>query len=184
MKIKKKNGFLTFCCSLVPGMAHMYMGLFKMGLSLAGLFFGVLAITTMLDIGPLFFIAIIIWFYSFFHANNLASLSAEELALVKDDFLFGMDTLSEAKMNPEKYRKIFGIALVIFGIVLLWNITLNMLNPYLREFLSDYAFRLYRRIVNLVPQLIFGIIVIAFGVKMLRGKKKNLAGELPGDSDV
>ena len=33
---RKKNGFWTFVCSLVPGAGEMYMGFFKQGLSLMG----------------------------------------------------------------------------------------------------------------------------------------------------
>ena len=38
MKTKKKNRFLTFCFSMLPGAAEMYMGFMKTGVSLMSLF--------------------------------------------------------------------------------------------------------------------------------------------------
>ena len=38
MRPVKKNGFLTFIASLLPGAAHMYMGLMKYGVSLMSVF--------------------------------------------------------------------------------------------------------------------------------------------------
>ena len=39
MKTKKKSNFLTFCFSMMPGAAQMYMGFMKMGTSLMFLIF-------------------------------------------------------------------------------------------------------------------------------------------------
>ena len=44
MKTKKKNRFLTFCFSCLPGAAEMYMGFMKMGLSLMLVFFAIIII--------------------------------------------------------------------------------------------------------------------------------------------
>ena len=75
MKTKKKNRFLTFCFSCLPGAAEMYMGFMKMGVSLMLLFFLVCILSAWLNQGALVAIAVVVWFYSFFHANHLAGLS-------------------------------------------------------------------------------------------------------------
>ncbi len=36
---RKKNGFLTFIFSLLPGAGEMYMGFFKQGMSIMAIFF-------------------------------------------------------------------------------------------------------------------------------------------------
>ncbi len=79
MKTKKKNRFLTFCFSALPGAAEMYMGFMKMGVSLMLLFFLVCILSAWLYQGALVMIAIVVWFYSFFHANHLAGLRMKNL---------------------------------------------------------------------------------------------------------
>lgn len=85
---KKRNGFLRFCCSLLPGAGEMYMGFMKMGLSLMSMFFGIIVAASIFELGPLAVLAVIAWFYSFFHVHNLAGLSDEEFYAVEDDYLF------------------------------------------------------------------------------------------------
>lgn len=170
MKTSKKSKFLTFCLSLFPGAAHMYMGFMKMGISLMGLFIIAISIAGMLDVGILILVNILIWFYAFFHANNLAYLSDEAFAQVEDNFLFGIDTLNQSKITAEKYRKYLGIGLIVFGTIMIWNITMNRFMPRMLDYFPDFIREIFWRIRSLVPQLVFGIVVIAFGVKMLRGK--------------
>ena len=71
---RKKHGFWLFIFSLLPGAGEMYMGFFKQGIGLMAQFSFVLMLAAYLNIGPLLFILPIIWFYSFFHVHNLASL--------------------------------------------------------------------------------------------------------------
>ena len=66
---KKRNGFLRFCCSLLPGAGEMYMGFMKMGLSLMSMFFGIIVAASIFELGPLAVLAVIAWFYSFFHVQ-------------------------------------------------------------------------------------------------------------------
>ena len=51
---KKRNGFLRFCCSLLPGAGEMYMGFMKMGLSLMSMFFGIIVAASIFPMPPLF----------------------------------------------------------------------------------------------------------------------------------
>jgi putative Mn2+ efflux pump MntP len=174
MNTSKKSRFVSFCLSLIPGAAQMYMGFMKMGLSILVVFFAVIAVADMLNLSLLAYLAIIIWIYSFFHANNLASLDDDEFARIEDNFIFGADELAKTRISAEKYRKYLGIGLIVFGIMLLWNITLRWVFPYMADFLPDYLSNIFWRFRNLVPQLVVGIVVIGIGMKMLRGKQKNL----------
>lgn len=56
---KKRNGFLRFCCSLLPGAGEMYMGFMKMGLSLMSMFFGIIVAASIFELGPLAVLAVI-----------------------------------------------------------------------------------------------------------------------------
>ena len=85
---RKKNKFLTFCFSLLPGAGEMYLGFMKQGISLMGIFFLVWALSGMLNLPALLFVQPVIWFYSFFHVHNLNSLPEEEFYSLEDDYLF------------------------------------------------------------------------------------------------
>ena len=75
---RKKKGFLTFIFSLMPGAGEMYMGFMKRGVSVMCAFLGWIGICGVLQFGAGFYLAPVIWFYSFFSVHNLASLPDEE----------------------------------------------------------------------------------------------------------
>ncbi len=79
--IKKKGKFLTTIFSCIPGGGQMYMGFMKEGLSLMGMFFFILFLSSWLNIGPMLYVLPVLWFYSFFDAmNSRAALSANDTA--------------------------------------------------------------------------------------------------------
>ena len=176
MKASKKNGFFTFILSLMPGAAHMYMGFMKMGLSLMGVFVLACSIGSMLNLGIMALFVILTWFYSFFHALNIANLSDEEFDRIEDDFLFGIDNLNKTKITSEKYRKYFGIGLITFGIILLWNVTIVRFIPRILHYFPELFRDIFWRFSSMVPQLVIAIIIIVVGTRLLRGKQKALPG--------
>ena len=116
MKTKKKSRFLTFCFSVIPGAAEMYMGFMKTGLSLMITFAAAIVIASSLKIGILSLLAVVVWFYSFFHANHLASLNDDEFDEVKDEYLFGLDSLPGIEKFLKKYHQWVAYALIFTGI--------------------------------------------------------------------
>ena len=98
MKQQKKNKFLTFIFSFIPGAAEMYMGFMKQGLSLMAL----CAVSIVGNVYGMefFFIPalILVWFYSFFHARNVASLSEEEFGNLSDAAEFVFDFVNPIDM--------------------------------------------------------------------------------------
>ena len=67
----KKNGFLTFCFSFIPGAGQMYQGYMKKGMSLMTLLAIFIAIASFTNIN-IFVIPIpLILAYSFFDTYNL-----------------------------------------------------------------------------------------------------------------
>ena len=168
---KKKSRFLTFCFSMLPGAGEMYMGFMKMGVSLMAMFFCIIAVASFLEIGPIMAIAAIVWFYSFFHVNNLAGMPDEEFHQIEDDYLIhfeGKDYMNGTLI--QSYRKVISIALIIFGVVLCVKGVSNIVLRYAPDYIC--------RIVNIVsynlPQVVVGIAIVAIGVTMIRGKKKEL----------
>ena len=175
---KKKNRFLLFCLSFLPGAGEMYLGFMKMGLSLLSVFALMVIITVYSNIGVMGFAVFVICVYGFFHANNLGGLSDEEFYKIEDEYLFG---LGEKDMNSfkdffmGKYRKVFAVILILFGVNMLWQAFCKCLI----HIVGDHFFYLYinefTRIINRdVPRAIVGIAIIWVGIKLIQGKKEEL----------
>lgn len=170
MNTKKKSRFLSFCFSLLPGAAEMYMGFMKAGISLMLTFFLCIAVSGWMNQTIIIMFDVVIWFYGFFHANHLASLSDEEFAQVKDEYLFGLDSTLAAKNFVGKYQKWIAYGLIFTGISFLWNTMANLLRNVLPD---EYAFisRIMWRIGDYIPSVVIGCGIILLGVKLLGGKQ-------------
>lgn len=171
MKTKKKNRFFTFCFSLLPGAGEMYMGFMRAGLSLMLLFIFTIAAPIFLRIDELAVFAVVVWFYSFFHANHLAGLNDEEFAEVKDEYLYGLDTLSGGKDFVTKYQKWVAVALIFVGALLMWNTVMDML----RGILPSEIYHTVYKIGYYIPRVFAAVLIIVAGVKMIGGRKHQLA---------
>ena len=179
MTRKKKSGFLTFCFSLLPGAGEMYLGFMKMGISLMGLFFGLIALSSILNVGTLMLIDAVLWFYSFFHVHNLAGMSDSEYMNTKDVFLFNLDVFFDSDKNHvEKYRKVIAVILIIAGILLLWG-GMKML---VISYLPDVILRLISRLERTIPRMLAGIGIIIGGFYMIKGKKEELRETITMDA--
>ena len=170
---QKKNGFWRFLFSFLPGAGEMYMGFMKMGMSLMTMFFGIVAVATVLEIGPLMFIALIAWFYSFFHVHNLAGMPDEEFYAVEDEYLFHFsESEAQGRELVRTYRKVIAIMLIVLGVVMTWKGIVRMMYRYLPSgligIINDIGYRL--------PQIVVGIAIIVLGVYMIQGKKRQLDG--------
>jgi hypothetical protein len=168
--IQKRSKFWTFCFSLIPGAAEMYMGFMKMGLSLMTIFFGLFAVCVTLELGPVIIMLGVAWFYSFFHAHNLANMPEQEFYEVEDTYLF---TIAEAKQGENlirTYRKTFAVILIFIGIFLTWKTCMSMIYGILPYELYSVLQRMTYRI----PQLVVSIAIVYLGVVMIRGKKVEL----------
>lgn len=172
MKAKKKNRFLTFCFSLLPGAGEMYMGFMKMGLSLMMVFFGLIWIPDLLMMSEISLVAIVVWFYGFFHANHLAALSDEEFAQVEDTYLLSMDLLTGGKDFARKYHKWVAVFLILGGISLLWNTATDLMY---KKFPAIYEIMFM--VGNYIPRVLIAVLIMVGGILMLRGKKAELAQE-------
>ena len=172
MKAKKKNRFLTFCFSCMPGAGEMYMGFLKTGLSLMSIF-----LLSIFGLSYLRFeefavvIGVTMWFYSFFHANHLASLTDEEFAEVKDGYLFADGELSGPIAWASKYQKAIAGLLIAAGIIMLWNTATDMA----RNFLPEYIWKIMYTVGDYVPRVVVAILIMIVGVKMILGRKAQLA---------
>lgn len=171
MKAKKKNRFLTFCFSCMPGAGEMYMGFLKTGLSLMSIFLlSVFGLSYFRFEEFAVVIGVTMWFYSFFHANHLASLTDEEFAEVKDGYLFADGELSGQVAWASKYQKVVAGLLIAAGIIMLWNTATDMA----RSFLPEYVWRIMYTVGDYVPRIAVAFLIIVVGVKLIMGRKAQL----------
>ena len=175
---KKKNRFLLFCLSFLPGAGEMYLGFMKMGLSLLSLFALMVIITVYSNIGVMGFAVFVICVYGFFHANNLGGLSDEEFFQIEDEYLFG---LGEKDMNSfkdffmGKYRKVFAVILILFGVSMLWQTFCRFLRHMVgSDYYNKYISGFMSTISTDVPRMIIAFLIIWFGFNLIRGKKEEL----------
>lgn len=178
--IRKKSRFWTFCFSFVPGAAEMYMGFMKMGLSLMTIFFGLFALGLTLELGPVMVLVAISWFYSFFHAHNLAGMPEQEFYEVEDAYLFTIADIKQSEDLIRMNRKTIAAILIFIGGVLTWKTCMSMLYgimPY--EF-----YNILNRMTYRLPQLVVGVAIIYLGVVMIRGKKVELDEQAKNNSIV
>lgn len=178
---KKKSGFWTFLFSWIPGAGEMYMGFMRMGVSLMGLFWGIIALSIFTNTGFLMFADVIVWFYSFFHAHNLRAMDDEDFYALEDHYLIPIDTDQAfwSQITIAKYRKTVAGILILFGAAVLWNAFLDLLYWMLPENVWRYV----SGISNYIPQLVLGAGIIAIGILLIRGKKQELSLEEDGGDE-
>ena len=170
----KKNGFWRFCFSLIPGAGEMYMGFMKRGVSTMAVFVGIIALASWLGLGPLVCLALIVWFYSFFQVHHLASLPPDQFIQVEDDYLFHMGDFSELdRASLRRFRQPAAIVLILVGIMLcyqsLYSMVWRVLPGFLREIMDYLGYN--------VPRLLFGLLIIYVGVRLIQGKRLEMDDE-------
>jgi hypothetical protein len=169
--IRKKSSFLTFWFSLLPGAGQMYMGFMKRGISLMSAFFLLIFFSTWLNLSPLMFAMPVIWFFAFFDTHNLRSMPDDEFYAQEDDYILIPEFAKEkTRVLQSKYRNILALVLIIIGFSILWNNLYGFINYFLPDFISNAIYRFGRYF----PQLIVGFAIIALGLYLIRGKKKEL----------
>lgn len=170
---RKKNGFLTFIFSLIPGAGEMYMGFMKQGVSLMTVFWGIIFLYSSLFYTFDILIAIlpVIWAYSFFHVHNLRAMPDEQFHAQEDSYLFKLDQIfpKDGKLITQ-YRKFFSIVLIFLGIALLWQ----SLSSVIRWIIPDTMMLYYNSFVNMLPRIVLSLFMVWSGIWLIKGKKKEL----------
>ncbi len=175
MRQKKKNKAFTFICSLLPGAAEMYMGFMKLGVSLMAVFFLSFMIPAIFRANDVFVcIAFLLWFYGFFHARNIDAMDDADFMALEDKFIWEEFTDSRAvKISGKTGRKWFAAILIVFGCGVLWS---NFRSFFLKFIPVEIWETLYP-IIDRVPEIIFAVVIIVIGIRMILGKKEELDGK-------
>ena len=171
MEKSKKNGFCRFMCSLLPGAGEMYMGFMKMGVSIMILFFIMCGLADLLGSGLFVMLAVVIWCYSFFRVHNLASMPDERFRVYHDDYIFSDSSkYGDVFSTGNKFYKIEAAVLIFLGTLMcIKGVYRSVVNYIPAEYQG-----VINQVVDMLPRLIVGILIIALGIWMIRGKKKEL----------
>lgn len=164
---KKKNGFLTFIFSWIPGCAEMYWGYMKCGVSLLALFMFTIFLAGIFGSGVFVLFGIVAYAYAFFHARNMAHMSDEEFAETEDAWLISEDLLKQLGINGHRYQKLIAGILIVCGGWFLLDSGLEFMGdifPALRQ--------LSWVLKGFIPKVLASVILIGGGVLMIRGRKK------------
>ena len=202
----RKNKFLTFLFSIIPGCGHMYLGYMKRGAEFMAMFAATIYFSIIMIgfsyrsngiemIGVFFFILMpIIWLYQMFDSmHTISQMRRLEIEVPEDDgfFIPGFSNVSNPEsLNFFKKRKVVkviaGILICVGGYLLIANIS-DGIYRMLYHNSDDYWRRIfssaYDTIRNYVPAVIISVVLMFAGVKLLAGSKKenktnnNNAGE-------
>lgn len=164
----KKNLFLTFCFSLVPGAGQMYQSYMKRGMSILILFSAFCAIFLTVSI-PLFAIPLpVICIYSFFDTFNIRNYMDKE-EKIKDKYIWDVVDLEDLKksLNLPNTKKILGVVLIFAGIYILIS---NIFPQMLYDFDLDVIARYFYDLSSYITPIAIAFLSIVFGFKLISKK--------------
>ena len=190
----KKNGFLTFCLSFIPGGGLMYLGYMKKGLQNMLMFAASVVCAIWLsnyyffDLLRMIFIFLlpVIWFYQFFDTMHaLSRMRALVTELPDDDgfyipqFLRGLP-----KSFNRTAAKVLAITLICAG---LFGIASAALDSLYLIFDHEVA-KMIRNTANryVVPALVSAVLIFV-GIKLLKGsrlKDTNVLAQRADEADL
>ncbi|MBS6395627.1 MAG: hypothetical protein KH452_00535 [Clostridiales bacterium] len=179
---RRKNGFFTFLCSLIPGAGEMHLGFMKEGVSIMGITMGLLIVSSFLHLGGVLFLLPMVWFYSFFNVHNKAGMSDEEFYALKDDYLFHMDQILPKNKLNGRQTVLFGWILVICGISIIWWPVIAWIRDILSIYFSEAVWQTIWRILYDMPKYVIAVLLILHGVRLIKNKKKELDLEESSES--
>ena len=174
----KKNGFLTFLFSFIPGCGLMYLGYMKKGLQVmltfaaTGFIGGFFSSFHIGWIEGFFFLLLpVIWFYQMFDAmHTVARMKNQGIGLPADDGFYLPDKV--LRFSPAQNRT---AAKIIAGILILagsFSLVIGVLDslwqyPAFNQEILGIINNTIR--FNLIP-VVVSILLIIFGVRLLKGK--------------
>jgi hypothetical protein len=158
-----KNKIFATILAIFPGTAHLYLGLQKRGLQFMAAFLFTIYILDVLRLDLFFFLAPIIWFYSFFDALQQINKDPDEL----ED-----KPVVEYLINHQRW---VGIGLIGLGLFYIFD---RVLVPIADKFLYRYynIESLYMYYHEYFQTGIVAFLLILGGIKLLMGTKKKLSG--------
>ena len=159
MEFKKKNGFVAFVFSFIPGAAEMYMGLIKSGMSMMATYAALVSIYYFSGFRGVNYLGFAVWLFAIIHAWKTHKLYNDTAGKIEDrSFL--------AELIEGKYLIYFALMLVISSA---WGIKYTI-------WLFNYYYNLGCTMSKVVQQEIMDTITIVllfiFGIALFISEKK------------
>ncbi len=172
----KKNSFLTFIFAFFPGAGQMYHGYMKRGISFMSIFLLIVFIATFLNIETLTIFLPIIFAVSFFDTFHIHNQTYDERQANADKYIINIEKLfgDEYKTFFKIKHRTFGIALIWFGIFLIFNSTVF---PIISKLAYSLDLWWLDNIMGNIPTLVVSVLVIFIGTKMLKSTSKKVNTE-------
>ena len=161
--------FIMFICSLLPGCAHMYLGLIKRGVQLLLAFTLLIGIVAAFDfLGYILVPALVVLYvYSFFDGYSIYRNLKAGKVVEDESVIEGLESLRKILSNGYWV----GLVLVILGIVAAFNNIANL------EILNERVYEILEGTISFIPAialLSLGIFLMAKGNKQRKANKAEL----------
>lgn len=150
----EKSKSIVTALSIIPGAAHLYLGLMTRGLQFLLIFFGIIILSYEL-LGSLFFFTPVVVLYAFFDAHNFYNIYAV------DEEIYDVPLFLKSELN--NYQHIIGWILIIVGLLSILKISLNFL-PY--AIAAKVPF-------DLIQHGVMIAIILFFGLKFIVTREKS-----------
>jgi len=153
--------FAMFMCSLIPGCAHMYLGLVKRGVQM------LMAFTLSIGIASTFHIlsfvlvplTIVIYVYSFFDGYSVYRNLKAGKVVEDESIIEGLEPLRKLLSNGYW----IGLVLLILGAFSIFQNVIRL------DIINDSVHRFIREVDNFIP----AVLLLGFGIfLMLKGNKQ------------
>ena len=170
--VRRHSRFLAVMFGFVPGAGHMYLGKMNRGLTLMALCFGMIALGVIFT--PVFLLLPLVWFYAFFDCLNLSALPQAKLDAMPDELGFGSIDLNalKLKMPAGSGGKVLGWAFILVGGYMLYELLAYRVIELLESVFHSYDLWWLRNLVSKFPQIVLSVIIIALGIRLIRGGRK------------
>lgn len=154
----RKSRTMGLLLAVVPGAAHMYLGLMKRGAQFMILFFGSIYVLDVLGLSLFLFLAPLIWFYAFFDALQQVGR-------------YGQEALQDRALLGNKFadRKWLGVLLVLLGSYYIFD---SILIPVFFQHLPSYIKAYLYEAEPYVRNTLVALLLIGGGFKLMLGSKR------------
>lgn len=154
-----KSRTMGLLLAMVPGAAHMYLGLMKRGGQLMILFFGSLYILDVLGLSIFLFLVPLVWFYGFFDALQQVGR-------------YGREPLTDKPLleNFEANRGWMGVLLVALG---LYYVLKTLVMPFIDLYVPDLGF--LRDLEPYIRNAVVAMLLIGGGIKLMNAGRRGKA---------
>ncbi len=167
------NQLFMFVCSLLPGCAHMYLGLMKRGIQLMLTFLLLVGIGFTLQSLSFILVPVIVvlYVYSFFDGYSIFRSIKSGKTVEDEEFIESHNTLKKLFVNGYW----IGVILLVLGGIILLN---NFIDDVLFNIIDRHYFYMAMDYVPAAVLLIAGVLLMAKGGKEHRKLKEQKRDEI------